>query len=96
MSYTLPSKHDGTIEFRREPARNGGHVIAIFPADPTARDPRKRGALTVNDGYVELPPNYVRRLRHVVEDDNAGREQAETLLERIDMQADYARSPMVE
>lgn len=91
MTHTLQSMNDGAIEFRRELARNGGNVIAIFPADPASRNPHMRDALTIGDGYVEVPPAYVRRLRHVRKDDTQGQEQAASLLERIDERSRYVQ-----
>jgi len=90
--YLLTSDHSGTVEFRREPARNGGHIVALLPRTDARRHADAREALTVADGYVEVPRNYVRTLRHADPTSAGDRRAAENLLARINRDDEYALS----
>lgn len=90
--YLLTSDHSGTVEFRREPTRNGGNIVALLPRHADARHADAREALTVADGYVEVPRNYVRTLRHADPASAEDRRAAENLLARINRDDEYALS----
>ena len=88
MALALESKHDGLIRFCREPKRNGGGLLAVFPKGdyPGVRD--------CYDGacYDEAEVGYVRSLRTA--DPVHDRAMAERMIRRIDARAEYVRSLM--
>lgn len=89
MALALSSEYDGTIRFYREPKRNGGHLLALFPTDPTT--PGVRTALT-NEGYVEFGPGYLRSLHPADQDHD--HETAHQMLKNINARAEYVQSLM--
>lgn len=87
--YHLMSDHSGRIDFRREPARNGGGIIALFPMDPNGRGDRYV-ALPESDAYCEVPVRYARVCRRIDPDSKGDRDRAAALLARINRDDEYA------
>lgn len=92
MTLALSSEYDGTIRFYREPKRNGGHLLAIFPADRGGRVGPYRDALTVN-GYDTVHVDYVRNRCRPADRDH-DHETAYQMLKNINARAEYVQSLM--
>lgn len=89
--YRLMSAHSGEIDFRREPKRNGGGIVAVFPLGALARD-GSRVILTEHEGHVHVPSRYLRTCRGIDPESKEDRDRAAVLLARINAQDEYERA----
>lgn len=93
MALAIPSRHHGTIRFYREPVRNGGGLIAVFPKEAGDRSDIRDCYVVSTGTYEEVRAAYLRTLR-TPKDKPETRECAALIVRQIDARSDYVQSLM--
>lgn len=92
MALAIQTKHHGKIRFYREPQRNGGGIIAVFPKNPVGT-PGMRECFVNDEGiYVEVDQAYLHTCRPLIVADEGVLAVAEFIARRADERTEYTRN----
>ena len=92
MALAIQTNHHGKIRFYREPLRNGGDILAVFPKSPDDTPGMRECFANAEGIYVEVEQTYLRTCRPLVVADEEVRAVAEFIARRADEATEYARS----